>query len=386
MASELQALLRFLTQDAKVPLATAIAKVRELQNANLNESVSPIWLCHGSDDRYSPSTIAKSDVDTLKAIFSDEKLAKQVLNAGKRITKKRASGDNDVQQSPRKALKSAHGATPTTPAEIEASVALPASDLTEEDLAKIVVFTNRAPLVLAFVVTLLQYTMPNQPLSSRLSLAQAYVSITSRSRAIYLGIESGRSAEEEGFGEGQPVVKIMGKDLRVMKRWGYDWKEQDPSSQKAPEDGSDEQTADREDDEPAVWGVDLEALKKSSGPASSMRGMDSSLPIYTPQSARAYLLKSFDSPKEDDSTAAPKKKATAAAVKEAKEANLGHLLKALNLLYQSWATVLDPAELDRRTWDWYVAVRPAVADGVAGWGGKNNLEIGKILHLRRKKS
>jgi hypothetical protein len=35
--AQLQALLRFLSQDAKVPLATAMAKVKELQKGNLTE-------------------------------------------------------------------------------------------------------------------------------------------------------------------------------------------------------------------------------------------------------------------------------------------------------------------------------------------------------------
>lgn len=34
-AAEIQSLLRFLTQDAKVPLPTAMGKVKELQKANL---------------------------------------------------------------------------------------------------------------------------------------------------------------------------------------------------------------------------------------------------------------------------------------------------------------------------------------------------------------
>lgn len=34
-AAEVQSLLRFLTQDAKVPLQTAMGKVKELQKANL---------------------------------------------------------------------------------------------------------------------------------------------------------------------------------------------------------------------------------------------------------------------------------------------------------------------------------------------------------------
>lgn len=32
---EIQALLRFLSQDAKIPLPTAMSKVKELQSANL---------------------------------------------------------------------------------------------------------------------------------------------------------------------------------------------------------------------------------------------------------------------------------------------------------------------------------------------------------------
>jgi hypothetical protein len=35
-AAQLQALLRFLSQDAKVPLGTAMGKVKELQKESLN--------------------------------------------------------------------------------------------------------------------------------------------------------------------------------------------------------------------------------------------------------------------------------------------------------------------------------------------------------------
>lgn len=37
MAAQVQTLLRFLSQDAKLPLATAMAKVKELQKENLVE-------------------------------------------------------------------------------------------------------------------------------------------------------------------------------------------------------------------------------------------------------------------------------------------------------------------------------------------------------------
>ncbi len=86
-------------------------------------------------------------------------------------------------------------------------------------------YTNRAPLVLAFAVQLLKYTMPEQPLSSRLSLAQAVVSVNSRSKAQSLGIEKGASAEQLGWGSGQPKVKVMGREISVLKRSGYEWRE-----------------------------------------------------------------------------------------------------------------------------------------------------------------
>ena len=40
--SEIQALLRFLTQDAKVSLPTAMSKVKELQSANLTRLELPL--------------------------------------------------------------------------------------------------------------------------------------------------------------------------------------------------------------------------------------------------------------------------------------------------------------------------------------------------------
>lgn len=72
--------------------------------------------------------------------------------------------------------------------------------------------------------------MPEQPVSSRLSLAQALVSINSRSKAVSLGIENGQSAEQEGWGEGQPVVKVLGREIRVLKRWDYNPREGQPAA------------------------------------------------------------------------------------------------------------------------------------------------------------
>lgn len=401
--TDLQALLRFLSQDAKVPLATALSKVKKLQTSNLD----------------STAKLAQTKPAELQAVFEDEKLVKQILAAAKRISKKRAAaataaGDDSVLllPSPKKKKKKLKNDSlfddddkPLTPANLEASLQLPYSTCNASELEKIILQTNRAPLVLAFVVILLKYTMPEQPLSSRLSLAQAYVSVTSRSRAVYLGIESGKSAEEEGFGEGQPVVSVAGKQITVLRRWGYEWKEEeeeeieDERKRKKKEFekgiGVGDGGAVAEDDisgleasqeeSPALWALDLEALKKKSGssskqPAGTQAGNHSGLPIYTPQSARAYLLKSFDTPEVADGPAAKKLSATARLAE--KETNLGKLLRALDLLYDSWTPTMSPAELDQKTWSWYAKVRPPVEDGVAGWGEKNQLKLADILALR----
>ena len=254
--------------------------------------------------------------------------------------------------------------------------------MNEEELSKTVLFTNRAPLVLAFAVTLLKYTMSEQPLSSRLSLAQAVVSANSRTKAVSLGLESGRSAEDEGWGEGQPTAKIMGREIRVMKRWGYEWETKDEAG--ATQETLDEESQSSSNEQPALWGLDLEALKKSNGPLTvgSHSSSSSQLPIYTAQSARAYLLKSFDTPPLGVQSNTTKKQSNATKVAE-KERNLSFLLGALELLYQSWFATLDKAELDKRSWSWYVRVRPEAETGVAGWGGKGDVKLSEILDLRR---
>lgn len=372
-ATELQSLLRFLSQDAKVPLATAMSKVKPLQTAQLS----------------TVDALAKAKLEEVQKIFEDDKTAKQVHNAAKRISKKRAAGDDGP--SPKK--KRTEGSifslkNEQTPAELEASLSLPSHDGPLEELEAAVLFTNRAPLVLAFVVVLLKYTMPEQPLSSRLSLAQTYVSVTSRARAVSLGIENGESAEEQGLGLGQATVTIMGKELRVLKRWGYEWKEDqskpEPASQS---DVKAEQDAENEfpvDEQPPLWGLDLEALKKSNTEvptlAKAQSASTTNMPIHTPQAARAYLIKAFDSPPSDQQG----KKTSAGSKAAEKERNLGMLLQAIDLVYQSWADTLPPEDLDKRTWSWYVKVRPAVEHGVAGWGGKNEVKLADILALRRE--
>ncbi|KAK1048866.1 hypothetical protein LTR33_014841 [Friedmanniomyces endolithicus] len=389
-AVELQALLRFLSQDAKVPLATALSKVKELQQANLA----------------TPEKLAKVKATEITTMFPDEKMAKVIIAAAKRVTKKRAAGD-DSASSPKKRKKESlvSDDAPTSPADLEASVALPISTTPEDALAKMTVFSNRAPLFLAFTVTLLKHTMPEQPLTSRLSLAQAFISTSSRSRAVNLGIQTLDRADveaEERLAMGQPSVVILGKEIKVLRRWGYEWKESGETGREGVEGsvlgGDQEAGAEHHDtreeivegsaeadaeEQPALWALDLEALRKSNKSditlANAKAGNNSSLPIYTPQSARTYLLKSFDTPSDGKAS-----KTSAGARAAIKEQNLGCLLQALNLLYESWAAARSPAELDKRTWGWYVKVRPEVEQGVAGWGGKNEIRLADILALRRQ--
>ena len=194
--AEIQALLRFLSKDAKLPLAVAMSKIKALQEADLTN----------------PQRISQCKAEQLQPVFGDDKTAKQVLSAAKRLGKKRsAAGPADGGDGDAAGPKAKRGRFAPlggqTPAELEESLGLPEFVVDEAELAGTVLLTNRAPVVLAFGVVLLKYTMPEQPLSSRLSLAQAVVSMNSRSKAVSLGLESGKSAEEEGWGTGKAVPK-----------------------------------------------------------------------------------------------------------------------------------------------------------------------------------
>ncbi|KAI9771708.1 MAG: hypothetical protein M1840_001924 [Geoglossum simile] len=375
--AELQSLLRFLSGDAKIPLASAMGKS---------------FYLYGFD---SVSAISKADLQTIHGIFADDKLSKQVLNAAKRVTKKRSAADALPPSSPsptKRKKTNAPLSDALTSTEMEHSLELPLCGMDEEGLSKVVLFTNRAPLVLAFAVAILKHEMPHQPLSSRLSLAQAVVSANSRSKAVSLGLEKGKSAEEEGWGQGQPSVKIMGREVRVLRRWDYSQGEESSSDPKgAEEEGKSiagTPTATGDPTSPALWGLDLEALRQAntSQPSSATSRISGELPIYTAQAARSYLLKSFATapPPTESPSEPPKKKKSPSAIAAEKEHNLGLLLGALDLLYGSWSCVLTREELDRRAWGWYVNVRPDVETGVAGWGGKGEVRLADILNLKRK--
>ncbi|KAH9208366.1 hypothetical protein DL95DRAFT_480357 [Leptodontidium sp. 2 PMI_412] len=542
---DMQDLLRLLTTGRnKMPMLAAMGRVKALQSANLHNSIADI---------------AAIDLPTLStAISSDEKTAKALLVACKSHLKSSSSSSgsgttgnkrsaSDTLLSPtntsglsNKRSKSAYELShePQTPAELEASLALPQPSADEEAIEKCVVYTNRAPLVLVFAERLLRYTMPEQPLSGRLSLAQAVVSANSRSKAVSIGIEKGKGAEEEGWGAGQPKVRILGREVSVLKRSGYEWKEEEGEGEgqeglSAVGDVGGQSTATSEltlkeedsgagdgdgdgvgesqapaatssawtvsspvtvkqstfiarsttitspsdatsalqtllaqnkdlreashnisawrvqgshgilessnDDgesgggrhilgllqadnvvgvllvvtrwyggvmlgtdrwrimsmvsrdalsqrlriagtvgQDALWGLDLEGMKKAN---SVVAGGGSGMPIHRPEGARAYILKAFASP--EPPAGGGKKKISGAALDREREANLGLLLGALDMVFKSWEGHVSREELDRKAWAWYVQVRPDVAGGVAGWGGKGEVKLSDILKLRR---
>lgn len=509
--------------------------------------------------------IADAPLKTVETAIKDAKAARSLQNACKAhlkrmqvsptsagtTAKRSATGTDSTAQgqaSKRARLSGGDGymlgPTEMTPAELEASLSLPL-DTDEDRIAETAIQTNRAPLVLAFAVELLRHTMPEQPPSSRLSLAQAVVSANSRSKAVSLGLDKGPSADEEGWGEGQPRIKVMGREIAVLKRGGYEWKgeeeeqteekkdtgrlgamDQEPdgsaSTLKAEDDttaqapsadtwstspsvslkqstfvsrataisdpsqrpkllkslfdaqpglrsashnvwayrihpsekgiSSHPREASHDDGESgagdlllrilretnsmdtlvvmtrwyggimlgpdrwrlmrnvvtsalserlrrtdveaslggeAVWGLDLEGIRSKSKASAAAGGMLT----HRPEAARSYLLKSFASAPAGagadaggEAASTPAKKKTLKAENAEKEENLGLLLGALRLLFDSWADFLSTDELDRRAWSWYTAARPEVDFGPSGWGAKGTLRLKTILDLRRKGS
>ncbi|KAI0858723.1 hypothetical protein F4860DRAFT_289097 [Xylaria cubensis] len=535
---DLQDLIRLMTVGMKVPIKDALSRVKSLQAKNL-KSIQQIAECPLSD---------------VQSAITDTKSARSLQNACKARMKnptapavsKRSGSELKADAKRMKSSDDAGylgGPEPVDPREYEASFELPV-ETDEQVIASTTLLTNRAPLVLAFAVELLRYTMPEQPPSSRMSLAQAVVSANSRSKAVSIGLEKGLSADDEGWGHGQPRVRVMGREVTVLKRGGYEWKgEEEIGQAENPSVGVGESTSTNNSSdsgtaghaarswstsqpvtlkqstfivratsltEPskrqsalqslfaaipslesathnawayrvkvptnlfnattireesfddgesgcgsfllknmqemnavdtlvvmtrwyggvmlgpdrwrimrtclrdalserlrvtgdqatlggeAVWGLDLEAMKNKAGAAgsASTRSYEAGvvgMPIHRPEAAKAYIFKSFatriETPQTEEGSEGPKvttKKKTVKAMELEKEENVARLLGAIRILYESWADHLSASDLDRRAWNWYVAVRPEVESGPSGWGAKGQLKLSDILALRRK--
>lgn len=365
--AEVQALLAFLTREAKIPLAAALPKYNVLRKQGLT----------------TPDAIAKSDADTLKSIFGDDKLVKQVHNAAKRLTnpKKRAASSN--LSAPNKQAK--------RDPDQETQLRLPETDLSLDDLRSKTIETNRAPLFLAFALTVSKYVLANQPLSSRLSIAQAVTSAGAQSKAKFIGLTN-TTAEDEGWAQGQPKIRLMGRQVAVMRRHIVVPIVSEESFKQEPvEDGAQDTSHE------AFWGIDLEALKKSNGPlvAGKLSG-SAGPPIHRPEAAKAYLLKSIDISHSDDfyehndsikteggDSPTKPKKITASERAAQREQAVAMLLKAIDHVCASWHSTLTSDELDRRASSWYTHTRPDVENGRAGWGQRGKVPLLAILDFAK---
>lgn len=387
--TDLSTLLRFMTQTACIPLAQSLTLARPLHAA----SQSPESL----------ASITPKEIHTIigAATDPDSKISKQISNAARRAQKKRAAGNPaPLSSSPKKRKAPSIGTNAAT----TQCPCLPAPLTDEPTIHAVVVHTNRAPLLLAFTVLLLRYTHPSQPEDSRLSIAMAVVSRGAKLRAVELGIRDGkRVGKAEEMGKGHRCLRVLGRDVAVLRRE----KDQRTSSHGAaatPITGKKEENREAESDSQATlgapqtlheerekdqdqdqvqeeeeeeeedwfWGLDIDALADSKSTA---------LLIHTPQSAYTYLAKAF--PTVDLENGTKNDKATAKVQAENKAHNLPFVLGAIDALYASWATTLSPDELDRRAWNWYAAVRPAVEHGRQGWGGKGAVHLSAILRLKR---
>lgn len=340
-----QALLRFLTQTARLPLPQALSLAKPLNVAGLS-SISSI------------AEVAPSKLSA--AIACDDKLAKQIHGAAKRAHgtagKKRKAGiDGEKPSSPSKKTR-------ITGLEDEEANLLPQPSVDEDEISATVLVTNRAPLLLAFVVVLLQFTKPEQPLSSRLSMAQAVVSANAQSKATSIGLRPERVGQgPEGPGKGFRGLNVMGRDISVLRRDTECYFEANSNDI-------------HDSTEPALWGLDLEALAKSDG--------RSSFPIHTPQAARSYLLRAFSSSRPADADTHQANNRSKKDQQDVNAHNLSLLLGSLELLFTSWQPKFSSNELNAKAWNWYVQVRPEVAHGIQGWGAKGEVGLKDVLQLR----
>lgn len=360
-----------------MPLAVAMAKCTLLHMRGL----------------VTPEAIAQSGADTLRSILTDDKLTKQIHSAAKRVatTKKRAVPE-DFEIKVKKAPK--NETHEETEQEAEARLTLPSSNISIEKLQAKTIETNRAPLFLAFAVTVAKYTLPDLPLSSRLSVAQAATSAGAQAKAKAIGMVT-TTAEDEGWTQGQPRLRLMGRDIAVMRRQVY-------TSAVGGQPGHaatlDSPIMPRE----AFWGIDLEALRKSNTSAVGGRAQGGSQPpIYRPESARNYLLKSVDVVEDDEAgdehggpsgikreetttRAIQKLRGTATVdIKQRRENASATLLQCIDYICQSWSDAVSPGELDLKAVSWYMRVRPPILDGKAGWGQKGRVKLQDILSLAK---
>ncbi|KAK0370982.1 hypothetical protein CLIM01_11656 [Colletotrichum limetticola] len=257
MASQhdLQELLRVITSRKGVTMMAAMGQVKALQTVELRRYVDRVrgsaFISHQSHVYVSSiQQISDAPLDLVERGLGDSKSAKALQTACKTHLKRantKRSGDHLSSPSgkrPKYYHPSDNSEGPAQSVEdMEAALSLPVVT-DEKEIAEASIYTNRAPLMLAFVLELLRHTMPMQPISSRLSLAQAVVSANSKSKAISIGLTKAAN-EDSSWGEGQPKVNIMGRAIAVLKRGDFDLQGSDLVAPESPGRASGDSLQDR---------------------------------------------------------------------------------------------------------------------------------------------
>lgn len=83
----------------------------------------------------------------------------------------------------------------------------------------------------------------------------------------------------------------------------------------------------------------------------------------------------------DIKTQTKKQKPTEIALR--REEAAAKMLRAIDIVCQSWAESLTKEELDSKAQSWYIRVRPDVEQGQAGWGQRGQVPLREILRLKK---
>ncbi|GAO46496.1 hypothetical protein SAICODRAFT_4707 [Saitoella complicata NRRL Y-17804] len=318
----LQELLTFLTKDAKIPLKDAMGYAQIIMKEKWNR----------------PSRLLEAKLEGVKEKVTkgEAKPAQAILRAAKKITGQGLSPSGKKRPAESENTAGALKRSKT-------GIAFPALHPNPSSLSHISLTTNRAPLLLAYTLTLLSRTHPTLSLDSRLSIAQAYISANARSYGRDIGVIEGGGVDEKAEVEGFRKVQVMGRVIAVLGR--------------SRDEG--------EEEEEEVRALDLDPNRVG------MRDRDGQPAVCEPGGAWGYLARSFPGDA------------------------LGQLLSVLEAVMESWCPdhPHDPndlkadqerRDLDRRGYGLYTRIRPNVEYGKAGWGQKGEVQLGDILALRRE--
>lgn len=203
-----------------------------------------------------------------------------------------------------------------------------------EDITTVSFTINRAPLMMLFAYCVLRSMYPSFGAASHLSIASATAATAAIQKAKSIGLKS--SKDSSSIPKGLRSIKSLGSiEVGVIRRG---------------------------DVEEGYWGLDIDAMERRAGITSEgdkpeLKASDASW--IHPAQVRDYLFRAFG------------------------EKNLKAAHGAIDLVIASWSEQSE-FDLSSRAWEWYVRVRPTVAQGQEGWGQKSLVKCSDILTCCRK--